>query len=188
MRLRLRYLHRPAADEGVDGGMAGGHRMAPAGILPGREAQRRQGEGARVHAKLRIDEHVEFVAANDRGDDRGLRAAAAEALHAVGALRDRARHLVHAWTEVIDEYLEAIAVQVGHPALEVSPAGADVEEPGGEADAQPSPGGRARGNRLVPLRRDATDRSRGERRVGRLQGAVVFALVGEKEVRPAQAV
>src|SRR5208282_654536 len=160
VRLRLRYLHRPAADEGVDGGVAGGHRVAPAGILPGREAQRRQGKGAGVHAKLRIDEHVEFIAANDGGDDRGLRAAAAEALHAVGALRDRARHLVHAWTEVVDEYLEAVAVELGHPTLEVPPAGADVEEPGGEADAQPSPRGRTRGDRLVPPRRDAGDRSR----------------------------
>ena len=110
--------------------------MAPSGELPRGEAQRGERERRVVHAELGVDEHVEDVVAHDRRDDRRPRAAATELDEAVRARSDLARDRVLPGEQVIDEHLEAIAVELGDPAAEIASRGAFVEERGREADAE----------------------------------------------------
>ena len=199
VRLCVRRLHVAACNERVDRRVAARHRMAPPRELPRCEAQRRERERRVVHPELGIDEHVERVVANDGRDHRRTRPAAAKLDEAVGARGDFARDRVLSREQVIDEHLEAVAVEVGDPAAEVASGGTLVEERRGEADAKLAaprdvrlgrefPKRCVRTRRRVPLGRTLLDQARGECPVRRLQRAIVAALVGEEEVRPAQPV
>src|SRR5208283_5936607 len=120
---------------------------------------RGQAEGAGIHAEFRIDEHVELVAANRRRDDRGPGAGAAEANKTIRALLDRLRHRVHAREEVVDEDLEAVAIEIGNPALEIAAASAIMKKRRRETDAKATSAGGARCDRGAQVRCDGIDRA-----------------------------
>ena len=162
--------------------------MAPRRVLPRREPQRREPESGDVHPELGVDQHVEPVAADHRRDHRRSRAVGGKGAEVVGARRDRLRDVVDARPQVIDENLEALAIEVGDPALEIAAAGAGVEERRGESDPHAPAAQAPRGQRSAPLRRDGVDGGGGNRRVTSLQIAIVAPLIGEEEIDPAQPV
>ena len=90
LRARVLGLHRRAAQEGVDRRMPGGDRVPPCAVLARREPQCGEGERARVHAELGIDEHVQPVTAHRGRDARRPGVAAAEGAKDFGTGSDRA--------------------------------------------------------------------------------------------------
>src|SRR5689334_8327613 len=168
--------------------MPGRDGMAPRRKLSWCETQRRESERADIHSQLRIDEDVERIATDRWCNDRGPRIAATEGLKVIGARANRPGDVVHARPQVIDEELEAVARQLGHPALEISAHRADVQKGRGEADADAAIAHRVTTNGIALPWRAMHDCARGDGGVTLLELPVVAALVREEEVAPAQSV
>ena len=135
VRVAIGRLHRRAREEDVDGRVTGRHRMAPRGTLKRCEAQRGQRKDRRVHAELRIDQHVERVVADRRRDPRWRppRAVADD----VRACGETVEQRVGSRLQMVEHDLERVAVEIGDPVFEVAAHGAVAEERRHEADARP---------------------------------------------------
>ncbi len=181
MRRAVLGLHASARQEHVDGGQAGRYRVPPPGALYRRKAQCRERERHGRHAELRVHENVQCVAANVRRDLR--RPPSREVPHVIRARGDACGERVNARHEVIDEHLERFARQIGDPALEIPPGRSVAKESACESDPH-RPAARAIGQ----CRRERPRQAIEQRAIFHLQRAVVLALIGEKEIRPAELV
>ena len=156
-----------------------------------RGASRSGGQRKRrhIHAELRIDEHVELVSPYGRCHDRRTGPAAAELAKGVGTPRDlalppRPCRERDGRRSTSNRSRSRSEIQL----LKYRPQVPTWKNADGEADADASPRQRSPADRCKPLRRNGANRARGQRRVACLQRPVVAALIGKKEVRPAQPV
>src|SRR5205823_2363477 len=170
-----------AAEKSIDGGVPRGHRMAPGGVLPRREAHRREREGHLVHAQLRVHQHVEMLL-TDYGSDRRRKCITADkGAHAFGATVDCPGNRVVVVSQGVETDFKAIAIEVGEPTRKIKARGAFAQKRRYEADANPASANGFLSDRRPPRWIGVIKGAREYRRIACLEITIVFALVGEKE-------
>ncbi len=158
--------------------------VSPARTLQRCEAQRRHREDARMHAELRIDQHVEVHCPHGL---RERREGEPSLLKRLRRRLDFAGHFVGPVVQGVHQNLETLAVEFRYPALEIVACRAAVEEDRDESDPETPPASRPGRDRPVILRKRRLEDRSLESGEFRLQVPVVATLVGKVEIVPLNA-
>ncbi len=137
-----------------------------------------------MHPEFGIDEHIECVGADRRGDVGHAPLGTDQMTKPVDTAGDLAPYVVLPRMQVISEDFESRPIESGDPAPEIHADGTHLEERRREADTDAPTCHRRSRNRPTELGRSDVDRARDECRVLLLKRPVVLALVGEQEIAP----